>query len=190
MLRSIMIAVVVVIVITNSCLADGYSAIEVYPAGDIFICSGRGILDGRVNISTWTVGSDISVTVGPQIGPVALGIGASVISTEDGLQVGYVNLNAGFGMDIGSVHLQSYNLYQMGRNGVGNFALSRNWLSYGSLPVGIVGHNIRVGDNPVVPFWGVYAQLGTMGIFSSNRICLAVNVRDSSTLWAAWNIGF
>jgi len=185
-----MIAVVIIVVVSTCCLADGYSAIEVYPAGDIFICSGRGILDGRVNVSTWTVGSDISITAGPQVGPVAIGIGASVISTDDGLRVGYINLNAGFGVDVGPVHLQSYNLYQMGRNEVDSFMLSRNWLSYGSFPVGVVGHNIRVGDNPIVPFWGAYVQLGTMGIFSSNRLCVAVNVRDRETLWAAWNIGF
>lgn len=136
------------------------------------------------------VGSDVSVTVGPQVGPVAIGVGASVIGTDDGLQVGYINLNAGFGADIGPIHLQSYNLCQISRGEAPNFMLSRNWISYRDFPVGIVGHNVRVGDNPVVPFWGIYTQLGTMGIFRSNRLCVAVNVRDQSTLWAALNIGF
>lgn len=189
MLRSIVLAVVVVVVINSSCWAEGYSSIEVYPSGSVFFCAGRGLMNGKAKIDVWSnAGAEVGATVGPTIGPFGLGIGTSAVNA-DGLKLGYVNLDLGFGVDIGPVNWQSYNLYQVGRGGLCNFALSRNWLSYKGFPLGIVGHNIKIGDDSTLPFWGVYVQIGEMGSFSSSRLCLAVNVRDRKSLWAAWNIG-
>ena len=172
--------------------AGGYAGVEFYPDGSLYPFAGRSIFDGKGKVDIWAVEAcEVAMTAGPKVGPFALGIGGSMGSVGGNLEIIYANIDCGFGFDFGRIHWQSYNLYQKSlQDEVGNFMLSRNWISHSASPVGIVGHNKKYGDNDAAFFWGAFVEIGQMGIFSSNRLCAAMNVRDTDTMWGAWCIGF
>jgi hypothetical protein len=185
-MKKLALALIAVLVAVLPVFAGGYAGVEFYPDKSTFIFAGRGF-GPNFNANIWsTEGDQVGVTAGPKVGPFALGFGASMVGTE----AGYGNLDCSFNLGFGKFHWKSYNLIQKSvRDEVDDFAMSRNWITVEKFPIGIVGHNKKSGDNDSAFFWGLFAELGTMSMFQSNRICFAVNLRDTGAFWATWRVG-
>lgn len=167
----------------------GYSGIEIYPAGDQFLYSGKDIND-HWKVDLWaTTDFEVAFSVGPKVGPFNLGAGLS-IGNPDGVDFMYLNLDVGFGFDIGKIHWQSYNLFQFDQADVGNFILLRQWFSFGQTGFGLIGHNIKIADDPFKFHWGPYYDFGPIANSATNKFCVAVDLANNNSIWAAWVVEF
>lgn len=190
------LVILVVIMAANLCWAGDYAGFELYPTSStIFFFAGKD-LTNHFKADLWAApGYEIGLTIGPKIGPFNLGLGTSMGEAEGlkslkSLKIIYLNADLGFGFDFGNFHWQSYNLYQKGLNDMDNFILSRHWLSLNNFPFGLIGHNIRIGNEKPQLFWGYYCQLGKMSIFASNKICFAIDLWKTNSFWSAWVVDF
>lgn len=166
-----------------------YAGIEVYPKGDIFIYAGKD-LNQHFKIDLWsTPGTEVAFSIGPKLGLFNLGFGASAGQVDDEVDLTYINTDLGFGLNFGPVHWQSYNLYQLGQNDVDDFILARQWLNYKDAPLGIVGHNIKCGDDDWQLNWGFYYDFGPIGVLTHNKLCLTKNLNGDG-LWGTWVFEF
>lgn len=183
------LVILVVIMAANPCWAGNYAGLELYPTSStIFFFAGKD-LTNHFKADLWAVpGYEIGLTIGPKIGPFNLGLGASMGEAE-GLKIIYLNTDLGFGFDFGNFHWQSYNLYQKGLS-IDDFVLSRQWLSWKNFPLGLVGHNVRIGSETPQLFWGPYCQFGKMSIFASSKIGFAIDLRKAGSFWSAWVVDF
>ncbi|MBT6691770.1 hypothetical protein HOB10_05590 [Candidatus Parcubacteria bacterium] len=186
--------------------AAQYGCLEFYPNAPVFAAAGTDITD-NVKIDAWiNSGLEVSFTVGPKVGRFNLGVGLSMVEittetsvlngeieeilTESQQDLGYVNFDLGFGYDFGAIHWQSYNLYQVGQNGVDNFILLRQEVTLHESDWGLFGHNIKCGDDDFQLFWGPSYNIGAVGPFPTNKLTVTVDLTDTGSLWSAYVIQF
>jgi hypothetical protein len=161
-----------------------YAGIELYPDATMFAYAGNNLTD-NLKVDLWAnSGAEVATTVGPVLGPFALGVGFSMGVPEDEVDLIFYNADLAFVFDIGPVHWQSYNLYQLGQNDVDDFILARQWLNLGG-PFGVVGHNTRNGDEDWRLNWGLYYDFGAIGMTSANKFGVTKNLNGDG-MWAVW----
>jgi len=142
-----------------------------------------------MKVTIWsTPGAEVGCSIGPKISIFDFGLGASVGQINDQVDLSYVNTDVGFGLAIGTVHWQSFNLYQFGQNDLDDFVLARQWIDFGG-PMGIVGHNTKSGDDDWKLNWGVYYDFGKIGPLAHSKVGLAKNVNGDGA-WAVWTLDF
>jgi hypothetical protein len=186
------IGIIGVSVSTAEASPYSYLNLEVYPDGNTFFCGGRS-LGNHVKVDVWaTPGSEVAFSLGPRLGRFNVGFGASVGMVDGQRDLMYANVDLGFGLDFGRVHVQSYNLHQIGQSNTPNFTLARACFSFGKSPLGIIGHNTKCGNNPWNVFWGPSYDFGRLGPIGSNKLCATVNLNDGAKedFWFAWLLSF
>lgn len=178
------------IVLAGAALAQDYAFVELYPNGAPFIGAGKS--NQVWKIDAWcTAGSEIAATVGPVIGPFAIGFGGSFGDINGQTEVTYLNADLGFGFNFAGFHWQSYSWAQIGQKGLDDFLLSRNFFHLITNDnYGVVSHNTKTGGNAWHLFLGPYYNIGQMKVFSSNRLCLTVDLKNQDNVWVAWIINF
>lgn len=142
------LAVIIIVLILSSTVKanQGYFLVEVYPNAAELINFGQSYNGYKLDIWAFP-GSEVGLTMGPVIGPFAIGIGASGVG-DNGR---YLNADVFFSwkLSLANISGTSYNLFQKDLGGnIDDFILSKNWISFNNLPFGIVGHNTKSGGQP------------------------------------------
>lgn len=180
-----------ILVLVGNCFAAGeFAGLEVYANADPLFYAGKDILK-HSRICVWaTSGQELGCTLGPKIGAGSLGVGASGGKSETGVSLLYFNFDVKFAWKFRGIYWESQSLYQKGYGKVKDFFYCREVISFLKFPMGLIGENKKVGAKKAQLFWGPFIQLGKMNIFSSNKLCLGINLRDSKEYWAAWLADF
>jgi len=181
-----------------------YGAIEFYPDAPVFAAVGTDITD-NIKIDAWiNSGKEVSFAVGPKVGIFNIGFGLSMVQitdetfddateqtlTESRQDLGFINFDLAFGLDLGDYRWQSYNLYQVGQNDVDDFVLLRQEITTENSDWGLFGHNIKCGDDSFQLFWGPSYNIGAVGPFPTNKLTVTVDLTDTGSLWSAYVIQF
>jgi len=161
-----------------------YAGLEFYGnAGDLFIYAGKDLSE-YVKIDAWGTNAwEIAFTVGPKIGPVNIGIGTSFGNVNGVNKLKYINADLGFYWEIGSVNWSSYNLFQQPLEKMNQFILLRQFVSMDDCPVGLIGHNVKIGADKWKLFWGPYWNFGKITAFKSVKFGLAVDLNNTKAFW-------
>ena len=190
-MKMTIIVLAVLVTLSNASAADSYGGVEFYPHSNAFPYF--GFTNGKVKADMWTIlgGTEVGMTVGPVIGPFAIGYGASLGTVDGETDVIYLNVDLGFMFTFGRVTWCSYNIHQRGQHGTSDFTLFRQDISYKDMPVGIIGHNIQCGaGNDWELFWGPYCNFGEVGPFSATKLCVTADLQDTDSYWAMLRLEF
>lgn len=182
-MKSLIISILVALTwLPVSAKADeDYVLVEIYPDATELINLGRSSYG--VKFDLWTFpGNEIGFTGGPIIGPFAIGFGASAVS-RDGK---YLNADVFFvwKLPLTNVSGTSYNLFQRGYK-VDDFILSKNWISFGDFPLGIVGHNTKTGGETWQLYWGPFYKFGDLAMLKNLKIAVGHDLKKFDRRWVA-----
>lgn len=192
-MRVILGSFLLILVLLECCWASGeYAGLEVYANAGPLLFAGRDLpRSGRVCL--WvSSGSEFGFTVGPKYGPGSLGLGASFGPSDAGAALTYWNLDFRLNLNGQNFFWESVNLYQKGKGEKDDALYFRHVLGHKNFPLGLVGENLVTlkEKREAQLYWGAYVQLGKVVIFSSNKLCLAVNLLDPQQYWIAWLADF
>lgn len=169
---------------------NSYCFVEMVPDGISLIGAGGVYQTGEQSLKAdlWCFPeSELGVTVGPVIGPVAIGIGASAADFNDHIEMTWLDADLFLLLHFSGIAWSSYNLAQYGRRaGTDDFLLSKNWLSLGNSRLGIVGHNTKTGAEKWRLHWGPLYDFGALGIMKSSRVYVAPDLNNLKQFRAAW----
>ncbi len=161
---------------------NGFGGFEVYRDITSFYCGKNFAENDSWKIDLWVVeNAELALTIGPNIGKFAFGVGASLGENN---QVTHLDADLNF-KPVNNDHVKwsSYTLYRFGRvEGSKSKLFSRNRITPKNdgkdLPFGLLGDNAWViGSDPVF-FWGPYYDFGQMGIFKSTMLHFTFNLEE------------
>jgi hypothetical protein len=161
--------------------AQGYAGIEIYPNATAFYF-GKNLGDqNNWKVDMWVIqDAELALTIGPKIGPFALGFGASV---DEGSQISHLDADLTFKLFNNSKFKWStYSLYRFGVKGNESKISSRNRLALKkadkSLPFGLIGDNSWAAGNKPNFCWGPYYDFGTAGFLSNTMLHVTFNTKN------------
>lgn len=186
------LAVATFVAAVPSYAGEGYVGVEFYPDGNPYIYGGKNPVSW-IKVTAWAIPpSEVGLTLGPKIGPFELGFGYSAgLDTTGKVQPIFTNYNLAFCLNLKEkLFLQSYNIFQHGNKGIDDFTLSNQWIWVNGFPLGVMGHNIKVGSKDTQYFWGPLYKFGSLGPFSSFSACAAADVQQGGSYWAILTLEF
>jgi hypothetical protein len=167
-----------------------YIGVEFYPDAPLFIYGGGNLSDNIKFDLFSNFGSEMAITVGPIIGPFAIGVGASMGMIDDKNDVSYLNADLAFKFKLKGLTWKTYTLYRLSLDdSVENKLISRQWLTPSKANYGLIGDNTWVRGKTPILFWGPYYDFGKFGLTSANKFGMMFNIIGPG-IWSVWIVEF